>query len=137
MKDVLNILKRREAFRPFAPVVTAEDQFRYFHLPQESPFMLIAGAVRAEYQPLLPAITHVDGSSRVQAISRDQDPFVHALLRTFQIITGLPILLNTSFNIAGDPIVESPHDAIVTYLSSDVDVLVLDGFYHAKSTSRR
>jgi carbamoyltransferase len=129
MKDHLNVLKRRELFRPFAPVVTADAQFRYFDLKQESPFMLLAAAVRPEYRQSLPAISHVDGSSRVQAISRKKDSFVYDLLKAFESETGFPILLNTSFNLDSEPIVEGPHDAITTYLNSDIDILVLENYY--------
>ena len=132
MRDRLNHLKGRELFRPFAPVVTAEDQFRYFELAQASPYMLLAAPVRNEYRPLLPAITHVDGTARVQAVSSAAEPFLHALLRVFEALTGYPVLLNTSFNLAGDPIVETPHDALVVFQASEIDVLVLDDFYLAK-----
>ena len=137
MKDHLNVLKGRERFRPFAPVVTAEAQFRYFDLIQESPFMLLAAAVRPEYRESLPAITHVDGSSRVQAITRKKDRFVYDLLKAFERATGFPILLNTSFNLGGDPIVEGPHDAISTYLNSDIDILVLENYYIAPRSRLR
>jgi carbamoyltransferase len=129
MKDALNILKGRELFRPFAPVVIADAQHKYFDLEYESPYMLITGNVRQEYQPLLPAITHVDGSSRLQSIARAKDSFIYDLLKAFETETGFPILLNTSFNVGGDPIVESPHDAIVTFLNSDIDILVLENMY--------
>lgn len=132
MKDRLNIVKGRELFRPFAPVVTADAQFRYFDLAQESPFMLLAAMVRDEYRKSLPAITHVDGSARVQALTREIDAFVYDLLKAFEAETGFPILLNTSFNVAGDPIVESPHDAIVTFINSDIDVLVMENYYVEK-----
>lgn len=129
MKDCLNYVKGRELFRPFAPVIAAEDQFTYFDLEQESPFMLLATRLRPPYRAALPAIVHADETSRVQAIGAEQDPFVHALLRAFETRTGYAVLLNTSFNLAGDPIVESPHDAIVTYLASDIDILVIEDFY--------
>jgi carbamoyltransferase len=132
MKDRLNKVKGRELFRPFAPVVTADAQFRYFDLAQDSPFMLLAALVRHEYRESLPAITHVDGTARVQAMTREIDAFVYDLLKAFEEKTGFPILLNTSFNVAGDPIVESPHDAIATFLSSDIDVLVLENYYVEK-----
>lgn len=133
MKDHLNRLKGRELFRPFAPVVTAEDQLKYFELEQSSPYMLLATRLRPQFQSALPAIVHVDGSSRVQAVSKSKEPFVHALLRSFETRTGHPVLLNTSFNVAGEPIVESPYDAIVTYLNSALDVLVVDAFYIDRS----
>jgi carbamoyltransferase len=132
IKDCLNGLKGREKFRPFAPVVTADAQDQYFDLRQTSPFMLLAGTVRPEYRTKLPAITHVDGSSRVQAIRPDQDAFIYGLLKAFENLTGFPILVNTSFNIGGDPIVESPHDAITTFINSDVDVLLLENHYVSK-----
>jgi carbamoyltransferase len=129
MKDRLNRLKGRELFRPFAPVVTEDAQFRYFDLKQKSPFMLLAATVRSEYRDSLPAITHVDGSSRVQAINRKKDKFVYDLLKAFERETGFPILLNTSFNLNNEPIVERPHDAIATYLNSDIDILILENYY--------
>lgn len=129
MKDSLNRLKGRELFRPFAPVVTTEAQFEYFELPQDSPFMLLSAAVRERYRSVLPAIVHVDGTARVQAVARDGEPFIYDLLKHFEAATGYPILLNTSFNVGGDPIVESPHDAIVTFLSAEIDVLVLENYY--------
>lgn len=129
MKDRLNRLKGRELFRPFAPVVTQEDQLKFFELEQASPYMLFATRLRPQFQAELPAIVHVDGSSRIQAVTERKEPFVHALLRSFEVRTGYPMLLNTSFNLAGDPIVESPYDAMVTYLTSEIDVLVVENFY--------
>jgi carbamoyltransferase len=129
VRDCLNRIKGRELFRPFAPVVSAEDQFKYFDLKQESPYMLFATTPKPEYAPLFPGVVHVDGTSRVQAVEATQDPFMHGLLKSFQRLCGHPVLLNTSFNLAGDPIVETPHDAITTFLASDLDVLVLDNYY--------
>lgn len=129
VKDCLNRLKGRELFRPFAPIIPSEDQFRYFDLVQDSPFMLLAGHLKTEFRSALPAIVHADGSSRVQAVEASEHPFLHALLKEFESRTGHPVLLNTSFNLAGEPIVQSPHDAITTFLASDLDVLVLEDFY--------
>jgi carbamoyltransferase len=129
MKDDLNHLKGRELFRPFAPVVTAENQAEYFEQEHPSPYMLFATRLRPQFRDGLPAVVHVDGSSRVQAVTQRKEPFVHALLRSFERHSGFPILLNTSFNLAGDPIVESPHDAIATYRKSGIDVLVMENFY--------
>jgi carbamoyltransferase len=137
MQDRLNRLKGRELFRPFAPVVTAEDQFRYFELAQTSPYMLLAASVREEYRRILPAITHVDGTARVQAVSETDEPFVHKLLHAFEALTTHPVLLNTSFNLGGDPIVESPHDALVAFQTTSIDVLAIERYYiekHAPST---
>ncbi|HJQ40852.1 MAG TPA: carbamoyltransferase C-terminal domain-containing protein [Thermoanaerobaculia bacterium] len=127
MRDRLNRhVKYREEFRPFGPVVTAEDQFRYFDLLQSSPHMLLAAQVKNRYRRALGAVTHVDGTARVQAITAEEEPFVHALLRAYADVRGHPVLLNTSFNLADEPIVESPHDAIATFLRSNIDVLVLE-----------
>ena len=126
MKDHLNRLKQRELFRPFAPAVTEEDQAAFFELETPSPYMLVATRLRPQFRAALPAIVHVDGSARVQAVSRRKAPFVHALLRAFEARTGYPVLLNTSFNLGGEPIVEAPRDAIDTFLRSSIDVLVIE-----------
>jgi carbamoyltransferase len=127
MKDHLNAhVKFREAFRPYAPMVLAEHATEIFDLVRPSPFMLLACKVRTPYRKLLPAITHVDGTARVQTVD-GQEPFLHALLAAFHQRTGLGVLLNTSFNLAGEPIVESPEDAIRTFLSCGLDALVLEG----------
>jgi carbamoyltransferase len=127
MRDYLNRrVKYREDFRPFAPVVTAEDQFRYFDLRQESPYMLLAAPVRRQFRRTLGAVTHVDGTARVQAVKPTDEPFIHALLRAFAKLSGHPVLLNTSFNLSDEPIVESPHDAVSTFLRSRIDYLVLE-----------
>lgn len=135
MKDYLNLLKRRELFRPFAPVVTADAQRKFFDLQQDSPYMLLAAMVRPEYRTSLPAITHIDGTARVQGVEKDKESFVYELLKAFEKRTGFPILLNTSFNVAGDPIVETPHDAIVTFLNTKIDVLVLENHYIDKAAA--
>ncbi len=129
MKDILNErVKHREAFRPFAPVVTAEEEFQIFMLQQTSPYMLLAPKVHPAYQDRLPSITHVDGTARVQSVTRQQDPFLYMLLTEFEHLSGLPVLLNTSFNIAGEPIVESPEDAISTFLRTQIDVLCIGNY---------
>ena len=126
MKDILNKrVKHREPFRPFAPTVTEEDQFKYFELKAGSPYMLLAADVKEEYRFTLASITHVDNTARVQAVSHQKEPFVHALLTELKKRIGFPIVLNTSFNVAGQPIVESPLDAINTFLSTDIDILAI------------
>jgi carbamoyltransferase len=127
MKDHLNAhVKFREAFRPYAPMVLAEHATKIFDLLQPSPFMLFACNVRAPYQTLLPAVTHVDGTARVQTVD-GREPFLRALLTAFHQQTGFAVLLNTSFNLAGEPIVETPEDAIRAFLSCGLDALVLEG----------
>ncbi|MDR1464411.1 MAG: hypothetical protein LBJ11_03815 [Oscillospiraceae bacterium] len=133
MKDILNHrVKHRESFRPFAPTVTQEDQYTYFDLQCSSDYMLFAAKVKPAYQQALPAITHVDGTARVQAISKRSDAFIHCVLEGLKQRTGFPIVLNTSFNVAGQPIVESPMDAVQTFLVTDIDILVIGNCLVAK-----
>jgi carbamoyltransferase len=124
MQSILNKrVKGREAFRPFAPAVLEDAASEWFELDGPSPMMLRVVRVRSRQK--LPAITHVDGSARVQTVSREQNARFHELLTAFGKRTGVPVLLNTSFNVAGEPIVESPGDALRTFLASDMDLLVL------------
>jgi carbamoyltransferase len=122
-------VKRRESFRPFAPVVTAEAAATWFDLPVESPYMLlVAGVLRRE----IPAVTHVDNSARVQTVREDQNPRFHALLRAFEQRTGCPVLVNTSFNVRGEPIVCTPQDGLRCFMDTDIDVLVIGNCYLRK-----
>lgn len=119
-------IKFRESFRPFAPSVLAERADDWFELSgAESPYMLLVAPVR---RPDIPAVTHVDGSARVQTVSKDSDPRFHALLSAFEAETGCPVLVNTSFNVRGEPIVCTPADAIRCFLDTHMDVLVLENF---------
>lgn len=135
MKDILNQrVKHRENFRPFAPTVTKEEQFKYFDLKCSSDYMLMATTVKKEYRTALASITHVDNTARIQAVSQEQDPFVHMMLEEIKKLTGYPILLNTSFNVAGQPIVETPLDALNTFLATNIDILVLGNYIIDKET---
>ncbi len=117
-------IKFRESFRPFAPSVLAERADEWFGLDGvDSPYMLLVAPVLRDD---IPAVTHVDGSARVQTVSRDADPRFHALLSAFEAETGCPVLVNTSFNVRGEPIVCTPADAIRCFLDTHMDVLVLD-----------
>jgi carbamoyltransferase len=112
-KEALNArVKHREAFRPFAPACPVERMGDFFDSSVESPFMLKVCSVRLDKRELLPATTHVDGSARLQTVAAAHHPRFHRLLTEFGKLTGVPVLLNTSFNVMGDPIVESPIDAI-------------------------
>src|SRR5262249_8374337 len=124
MRDRINALvKKREAFRPFAPAVAAERCAEFFDLEGPSPFMLdTAQVLRPE---ALPAITHVDGSARLQTVDAAVDPRFHALLTAFGELTGYPILLNTSFNVRGEPIVCTPADALASFARCRLDALVI------------
>ena len=133
MKDILNSkVKHREYFRPFAPVVTAERQYDIFDLKKESPYMLLATTVKDKYRKKIPSVTHVDNTARVQSVSYEQEPFIHSLLIALEKEIGVPVVLNTSFNVAGEPIVESPNDAIQTFLKTEIDVLVIGNYIVTK-----
>jgi carbamoyltransferase len=126
MKAYLNReVKHREMFRPFAPIVPIEDQPTYFDLQTPSPFMLLNARVHADQAHRMPAVVHADGTARVQSISQDEQPELHALLRRVGLLTGVPVLVNTSLNLAGEPIVETPGDAISLFERSRLDALVL------------
>lgn len=123
-KDLLNAkVKYRESFRPFAPVVLAEHAAEYFDLSGESPFMLLVARVRRPEQ--IPAVTHVDGTARVQTVRREDHERLYRLIEEFSKLSGVPVLLNTSFNLAGEPIVETPADAVDCFLKSEMDLLVV------------
>lgn len=133
MKDKINAeVKHREAYRPFAPSAITEQYRDYFDLDVEAPFMLKVCPVREEYQPKLPAITHVDGSARLQTVRADTNPRYHRLITEFGKLSGIPVLLNTSFNIMGEPVVESPLQAIRCFFSNGLDVLVMGDFIVSK-----
>jgi carbamoyltransferase len=131
MRDRLNArVKKREEFRPFAPAVRTEDASRYFDTPageeQAYSAMLFVVPVRSACRTLLTAVTHVDGSARVQTVHRDDNPRFWALLSAFGGLTGIPVLLNTSFNVRGQPIVCTPRQAIETFLNAGLDALVIE-----------
>ncbi len=135
MKDHLNLeVKHREPFRPYAPVVPEELAERFFEMPcRVSPYMLLIMKVRPEWRDRLPAITHVDGTARVQTVTEPQDPLYYRLLVEFGKRTGVPVLLNTSFNGPGEPIVCSPEDAVGSFLKWDLDELFIEGFLAKKN----
>ncbi len=126
MKDTLNArVKRREGFRPFAPVVLAERRHEFFSGQHGSPYMLLVEDVRADKADELQAITHVDGTARVQDIERDINPLYYDTVAAFGERTGVPVLLNTSFNVRGEPIINTPEEAVLGFLNMDIDALVL------------
>jgi carbamoyltransferase len=133
MRDHLNrVVKNREMFRPFAPVVLEEAALEYFEDLYPSHFMSFVSAVRKEKRAIVPAITHVDGTSRYQVLRKESNPELYELVSAFAKQTGVPLLLNTSFNRAGEPIVETPMDAARCMLASSVDYLVLDGAIYSR-----
>jgi len=134
MKDILNArVKFRESFRPFAPSVLLEDADKYFDLRgHASPYMLLIPEVLKEKRKELPAITHVDGTARVQTVSKDQSPQYYGLISAFKKLTGCSVILNTSFNIRGEPIVCTPEDAVKCFLGTGIDALILGNYLSEK-----
>jgi carbamoyltransferase len=146
MQSVLNLkVKFRESFRPFAPAVLQERAAEFFELDEESPYMLFVAPVHPDQrleQPApasglarlkqvrsrLPAITHVDYSARVQTVTALQNPIFHALLKCFEAKTGCPVLMNTSFNVRGEPVVCTPDDAYRCFVNTEMDYLAIGNF---------
>jgi carbamoyltransferase len=125
MKDILNErIKHREIFRPFAPSILAEKTGEWFEQSHPSPFMTLAYAVRPEKRDKIPAPTHVDGTGRLQTVTRGANPRYHALISEFERLTGVPVVLNTSFN-DNEPIVCRPEEALDCFLRTKMDALVL------------
>ena len=138
MKDRVNArVKFRQGFRPFAPAVLAEHAGDWFEESVDSPFMLLTRVVRPERRAHVPSIVHVDGTARVQTVHAETNPRFHALITAFFERTGCPIVLNTSFNLRGEPIVESPAEAAADFLACDLDVLVLHDWIVKKRRSYR
>ncbi len=135
MKDRINkLVKRREGFRPFAPMVTKERQHDFFHMVEDVPYMNQVVRVKEDYVDQLSAVTHVDGTSRVQTVDRSNT--IHGLLREYEKKSGFPILLNTSFNIKDKTMVLTPQDALETFDDVDIDILVLQNFIIFKKNNR-
>ena len=140
MKDIVNSkIKFREPYRPFAPSVLAESAEKYFELPHATShyparYMLYVVPVKPEAQSTLPAITHVDGTGRLQTVFKDQSPRYYKLIERFGQATGVPVILNTSFNLRGEPIVTTPANAFNTFIKSEMDTLVLDNYLIEKSS---
>ena len=129
MKDVVNhAVKLREGFRPFAPACLAEEASNWFDMTglSDSPYMLFVMPVKADKRGKIPAVTHVDGSARVQTVTAEQNPKFHQLLSAFYKRTGVPVFMNTSFNVKGEPIVNTPADAVRCFLNTQIDLLVID-----------
>ena len=145
MQKTLNLkVKYRESFRPFAPSVLREDVGNWFELDDDSPYMLLVANVQEDLRRQMseaekalfgidklnvkrseiPAVTHVDYSARVQTVHRDTNPRYHAVISAFKEITGCPVVVNTSFNVRGEPIVCTPQDAFKCFMGTEIDVLV-------------
>lgn len=128
MQAKLNEIKDREDFRPVAPVVLEEEAANWFDNAKTSPFMLFIYDVLPEKADKIPAVRHVDGTARIQTINRQQNSLYYDLIKAFQLRTGVPVLVNTSFNTRGEPIVCSPRDAIECFWTSPLDALIIGSF---------
>ena len=153
MQKTLNLkVKYRESFRPFAPSVLREHVADWFEIDEDSPYMLLVADViaRRQLKPTgseslygidllnqvrseVPAVTHVDYSARVQTVHQQTNPRYHALISRFYEKTGCPVIVNTSFNVRGEPIVESPADAFRCFMGTELDVLVIENCYLEKT----
>lgn len=128
MKGIINAkVKFRESFRPFAPAVLRECAHEYFEMPSgmDAPFMLLVPKVRPEKHAVIPAVTHADGTGRVQTVTHQTNPLYYGVIERFGELTGVPVLINTSFNVRGEPIVCTPADAYRTFVNTGIDVLVI------------
>ncbi|HSS75595.1 MAG TPA: carbamoyltransferase C-terminal domain-containing protein [Thermoanaerobaculia bacterium] len=133
MKDLLNNrVKHRESFRPFAPAVLKEKAPEWFEIDSSSPYMLRVVPVRQDRRSVIPAVTHIDGSARLQTVDCTTNPRFYSLIEAFHEKTAVPIVLNTSFNVADRPIVETPKDAVDCFLSTGIDALVLHDYLVSK-----
>ena len=141
-------IKKRESFRPFAPIVIESQEGKYFTTTEKNPYMLFCGHVNEDIRILqsvdedsndllamihktrstIPAVTHVDYSARIQTVNEKTNPYVYEILREFEKKTGCGVLINTSFNVRGEPIVCSPQDAYSCFINTDMDALVLNDF---------
>jgi len=127
MKDILNEkIKHRESFRPFAPSILEEYTFEYFNINVQSPYMLLVAPVKKPEK--IPAVTHVDGTGRIQTVSKYINPLYYSLINEFYKITGVPVLVNTSMNVRGEPIVNTPEQAYNMIIKTDMDYIVLGNY---------
>ncbi|HOZ29943.1 MAG TPA: carbamoyltransferase N-terminal domain-containing protein [Bacteroidales bacterium] len=133
MVEILNDrIKHREWFRPFAPIVKKEKAKEYFKMLDDSPFMLLAPEVLEDKKSLIPAVTHIDGTARTQTVDKEHNPLLWQLLDVHETKTGISVIINTSFNLKGEPIVCKPEEAINDFLNSDLDCLVLGNYFIEK-----
>ena len=133
MKDILNVrIKHREPFRPFAPACLLKDAPSYFDIDCETPYMLLICQVKADKKHIIPAIVHNDGTARLQTVSLDSSPDLFNIITEFKALTGTPVVINTSYNVNGEAIVETPQDAIEAFLFMDIDYLAIGDILIAK-----
>ncbi|MBN8293702.1 carbamoyl transferase [Rhodobacter sp. NTK016B] len=135
MKDRVNAaVKGREPYRPFAPVICAEDLPDWFETPQSSPYMSLTLRWRAERAAQVPAVVHADGTGRLQSVTPDSTPWLHRVVRSFGAQTGVPVILNTSFNVMGKPIIHSVEDALSVFMTTGLDAVLIEDTLIEKTT---
>lgn len=134
MQARLNDLKDREDFRPVAPAVLEEAADTYFLNARQSPFMLFVNDVRPNMVSTIPAVTHTDGTARIQTVNEQQNKPYYDLIKAFAEQTGVPVLVNTSFNTRGEPVVCTPRDAVESFWTSPLDALVIGSFMLEKNS---
>ena len=134
MKDILNEkIKKREQFRPFAPAILVEKTGEYFDIgAEEAPYMLLVGEVRSDKRNVIPAVTHADNTARPQTVRREVNPRYYDIIAEFEKLTGVPVIINTSFNVRGEPIVLTPQQAYNCFATTDMDYVVLERFIVSK-----
>lgn len=134
MKEKINAaVKYREPFRPFAPAVLKEKTKDFFDCSSEAPYMIVNYSVHQDKMSIIPAVTHIDNSSRIQTVSKEDNPVFYQLIEEFGKLTGVPIVLNTSFNLRGYPIVNTPREAVETFCTGGIDFLLLERFILSKT----
>lgn len=137
MQSHMNLkIKFRESFRPFAPIIMAERSSDIYQDAFESPYMLLVSHVRSSFEGKFPAVTHVDQSARLQTLRQEKNPLLHKLLQSFEKATGCPLLINTSFNVRGEPIVCNPEDALRCFVQTDMDSIYIGPFRLKKQDQR-
>lgn len=138
MKEILNLkVKHREEFRPFAPVILKEYVHKFFNIDKdEENFMLFVYPIKENKRKLIPAVTHVDGTGRLQTISRKQNPLYYDIIKEFKKISGVPLIINTSFNIRGEPIVCTPEEAYKCMTGTGIDYLVMENFLVSRQENK-
>ncbi|MEJ2744415.1 MAG: carbamoyltransferase [bacterium] len=134
MRDILNAkIKHREQFRPFAPAVLVEKAEEYFNIGcKDAPYMLLVGEVRPDKRKAIPAVTHADNTARPQTVRRETNPRYYDIIAEFEKLTGVPVIINTSFNVRGEPIVLTPYEAYRCFATTDMDYVVLERFIVSK-----
>ena len=127
MKDILNKkIKHRESFRPFAPSILEEFVSEYFETDSPNPYMVMVVPIKKPEK--IPAVTHIDGTGRLQSVNRDANPLYYDLIKEFYKITGIPVIINTSMNVMGEPIVNTPEEAYQMIIKTDMDFIILGSY---------